>query len=198
MAKSCCRMYPLVAAVFLAGALFKGDSGFMLFYPALLWGMIPVTLLAYDERGGFLRYRGALPCTPDEYVFAKYLFGLIGFVTVWLLTCAVSAVRGAASGTFEAGPFLCRMAVILASAMLTPAVTLPFMFRYGVEKGRIAYYLALGLVLGGCALLTSVPRAAAALPLTGGALPPLFLLLSAVLYAGSALLSASFFRKREF
>lgn len=33
---------------------------------------------------------------------------------------------------------------MIATELLSPALTLPFVFRFGVEKGRMAYYLVIG------------------------------------------------------
>lgn len=50
MMKKYCRAYLLIAVVFIAVSLFSNDNMFFVFYPCLLCGMIPVNLLAYDER----------------------------------------------------------------------------------------------------------------------------------------------------
>ena len=43
----------------------------------LLCGMIPVNLLAYDERSRWLEYSGTLPYTKAQIVSGKYLVGII-------------------------------------------------------------------------------------------------------------------------
>ena len=50
---------------------------FFVFYPCLFCGMVPVNLLAYDERSRWLQYSGTLPYTRAQIVSGKYLIGLI-------------------------------------------------------------------------------------------------------------------------
>jgi len=39
---------------------------------------------------------------------------------------------------------------------LAASICLPFMFRYGVEKGRIAYYIMVGVICGGSGFASNV------------------------------------------
>ena len=56
MMKQYCRTYPVIAVAFMALSLVDSDNLFFVFYPCLLCGMIPVTLLGYDERSGWVQY----------------------------------------------------------------------------------------------------------------------------------------------
>ncbi|MDE7281371.1 MAG: ABC-2 transporter permease, partial [Ruminiclostridium sp.] len=51
-----CRIYLLIAVVFIAVSFVGNDSLFFIFYPCLFCGMIPVSLLGYDERSRWLQY----------------------------------------------------------------------------------------------------------------------------------------------
>ena len=68
-----CKAYLLIAVVFLAVSLMGSDNLFFIFYPCLLCGMIPVNLLAYDERSRWPQYCGTLPYTKGQIVSGKYL-----------------------------------------------------------------------------------------------------------------------------
>ena len=83
MMKSYCRSYLLIAVVFTAVSLIGKDNMFFMFYPCLLCGMIPVNLLAYDERSRFIRYGDTLPYKRAQIVSAKYLIGLLS-QALWL------------------------------------------------------------------------------------------------------------------
>ena len=55
-----CRSYLLLVIVFLCVSVFSSDNLFFVFYPSLFSGMIPVSLLAYDERSRWTQYSGTL------------------------------------------------------------------------------------------------------------------------------------------
>lgn len=67
------KSYLLVTVVFLTVSLVGNGNMFFVFYPCLLCGMIPVNMLSYDERSGFLRYSAALPI-PRQKSFRKNTF----------------------------------------------------------------------------------------------------------------------------
>ena len=91
MACKYCRSYLLIVVVFLAVSLFGNDNAFMVFYPCLLAGMVPVNLLAYDENSKWHIYSGSLPCTRGQLVSVKYLVGLITQLSVLVLTGIIQA-----------------------------------------------------------------------------------------------------------
>ena len=66
MAAKYCRSYLLITLIFLTVSFFGSQNTFFLFYPCLLCGMIPVNLLAYDERSRFLSYTGVRPITRTQ------------------------------------------------------------------------------------------------------------------------------------
>ena len=73
MMKQYCRTYPVIAVAFMALSLVDSDNLFFVFYPCLLCGMIPVTLLGYDERSGWVQYSGTMPYTKIQIDSEKYL-----------------------------------------------------------------------------------------------------------------------------
>lgn len=61
MIQKYCRSYILITAVIIGISLANGENLFFTFYPCMLCGMIPVTLLGYDERSGWMQYSGTMP-----------------------------------------------------------------------------------------------------------------------------------------
>lgn len=54
-------------AMMLMGTFFmKEGSNFFMLYGGLLLGILPMTLLAYDQNGRFSAYSAALPVTKDR------------------------------------------------------------------------------------------------------------------------------------
>lgn len=194
-----CRTYLLIGIVFIAVSFAGAESQnmFFVFYPCLLCGMIPVNLLAYDERSRWLEYSGTLPYTKAQLVSAKYLVGVIVQGVMLLAVGIAQAVRMNLAGSFRLGEYGMMMALIFAMATITSSISLPFMFRWGVEKGRIAYYCMIGFVCAagylGSVFFTESRKVTAA----GSLVPWAMILLGTAIYAASWLVSIALYQKRE-
>lgn len=194
-----CRTYLLIGIVFIAVSFAGADSQnmFFVFYPCLLCGMIPVNLLAYDERSRWLEYSGTLPYTKAQLVSAKYLVGVIVQGIMLIAVGIAQAVRMNLAGSFRLGEYGMIMAMIFAMATITSSISLPFMFRWGVEKGRIAYYCMIGFVCAagylGSVFFTESRKVTAA----GSLVPWAMILLGTAIYAASWLASIALYQKRE-
>ena len=197
MMKKYCRAYLLIAVVFIAVSLFSNDNMFFVFYPCLLCGMIPVNLLAFDERSRWMQYSGTLPYTKTQIVSGKYLIGLLAQLAVLVATGVGQAVKMSVAGGFVFGDFAVLMLLMLIVSTLTSSICLPFVFKLGVEKGRTAYYIMIGFVCGASVLASSILRR----QLISEIKPNLILALVAVVgicvYILSWYLSIVFFKKRE-
>ena len=197
MVKKYCRAYLLIAIVFIAISFFSNDNMFFVFYPCLLCGMIPVNLLAYDERSHWMQYSGTLPYAKTQIVSGKYLIGLLAQLTVLAATGIAHGVKMYAAGNFVLGDFAVLMLLMLIVSTLSSSICLPFVFKLGVEKGRTAYYVMVGFVCGASVLASSILRG----QLMGEIQPDLILGLLAIVgisvYILSWYLSVMFFKKRE-
>lgn len=128
-----------------------------------------------------------------QYVSAKYLVGLLAATAAALLAALAQSLQmGVAAGGL--GGYFGIAAGILAGGLAGPAITLPFVFRFGAEKGRIAYYMVILLLCAGMTVLGNASSAA----LLPGSMPGALLafLAAAVLYGASWLLSIAFYQKR--
>ena len=149
MAWKYCRLYLLITIVFFALYLFVKDYWFFAMYPGILFAMVPVNLLAYDEYSQWKIYGQTLPISKTQLVSAKYLVGLVPIVGLTVLVSIAYSVKAVFQQSFSWGElgllaFLVFFVPILFSAISTPAV-----FKYGVEKGRI---LSLAVIGGVCAI----------------------------------------------
>ena len=194
-----CRTYLLIGIVFIAVS-FAGQEGqnmFFVFYPCLLCGMIPVNLLAYDERSRWMEYSGTLPYTKAQIVSGKYLMGIIVQGAMLIAVGIAQAVRMKLAGSFHLGEFSLFMSTIFAMATITSSISMPFMFRWGVEKGRIAYYCMIGFVCAAGYLGSVFFTGGTQLAVGQGMLMAVLFLLGAGVYAGSWLASIRMYQKRE-
>ncbi len=144
--KKYCRSYVVIAVVFIAVSLVSDENMFFIFYPCLLCSMIPITLLGYDERSRWVQYSGSLPYTKAQFVCAKYLIGLIAQIVMLTVIGIAQGIKMSAGGNFLPDDFIVLMSLVLIMSTFASSITLPFIFKWGVEKGRIAYYVMIGLV----------------------------------------------------
>ena len=197
MMQKYCKMYLLIAVVFIATSLVNSDNLFFAFYPCLLCGMIPVNLLGYDERSRWIQYSSTLPYRKAQIVSAKYLIGLFAQVAMLLATGIAQGVKMAISGTFVLDDFMVLLLLLLIISTLTSSISLPFIFKLGVEKGRTAYYVMVGFVCGASAFASHLFGEQLQTEIQPNLLLALLSLVGIGGYALSWYLSIVFFKKRE-
>ena len=197
MMRKHCRSYLLIAAVFIAVSLYSNDNLFFIFYPCLLCGMIPVNLLGYDERSRWMQYSGTLPYTKTQIVSAKYLIGLLAQVTILIVTGIAQGVKMTVAGNFVFGEFVVLMLLMLIVATLTSSISLPFIFKLGVEKGRTAYFIMIGFVCGASILASSFFRGQLVAEIEPNAILAALAVAGIGVYALSWYLSVVFFKGRD-
>ena len=197
MMKKYCRAYFIIAVAFIAVSFASSENMFFVFYPCLLCGMIPVNLLGYDERSRWLQYSETMPYTKGQIVSGKYLIGLGAQVAVMLITGIAQAIRMSVSGTFVFGEYLVLMMLLLTMALLASSVTLPFMFKLGVEKGRMAYYIMIGIVCAGSMISSNLLSGGMQEKIELNGILPIICLVAIGVYVLSWYLSIAFYKKRE-
>lgn len=197
MMKKYCKAYLLITVVFIAVSFASSENLFFVFYPCLLCGMIPVNLLGYDERSRWLQYSETMPYTKSQIVSGKYLIGLGTQVAVLLVTGIAQAIRMSVSGAFVLGEYLVLMMLLLIMTLLASSITLPFMFKLGVEKGRMAYYIMIGVVCAGSIISSNLLLAGIQTEMKLNGILPIICLFGIGIYALSWYLSIVFYKKRE-
>ena len=197
MMKKYCRAYLFIAVVFIAISLVNNDNMFFVFYPCMLCGMIPMNLLAYDERSRWMQYSGTLPYTKTQIISGKYLIGLFAQLTILLAVGVIQAAKMVIAGNFVLGEFTVLILLMLIVSTLTSSIPLPFVFKLGVEKGRTAYYVMIGFVCGSSVLASNLLSGQLAAEIK----PNLVLAILAVagigIYIFSWYMSIVFYKKRE-
>ncbi len=127
-----------------------GLNAFFVVYAGL---MLPVSLMAYDERAHWDSFAAMLPYPPRALVLSRYAAG-------WLLTllAGVLYLVGALiqDQGVPLGTALGTLGWVLAVVLLCQAILFPFFFRVGTEQGRLYMILLFVLLLLGGIGLTSL------------------------------------------
>ncbi len=171
-------------------------SGFNNAFAVIYAAMLPYTALAYDERSKWDQMAAMMPYSTRDMVLGKYVFGwlCIGAAAVLsgLLQMALSLV---VDRVFLPGV----MVLSVLGAVCILAISLPLMFRMGVEKGRLAMFLVIFLVCGAAGAIAHIAESVGSGTVFAfqGPVLGVTLLAALVLTTVSVPLSMRFYTKRQ-
>ena len=168
----------LVAMVVFAALPSSSTSLFAVVYAS----MLPYSTMAYDERCKWDRLCAMLPYSTWDIVLSKYMLGYLCCGGVALVAVAAKVIF-IALGIADGGDSPLIVLVALSTATILMALTLPPMFRFGVERGRMLYViLIVGIATGSLAFLevAGTSAAAPAMQLAGIAVPIAAVVVNAV------------------
>lgn len=171
-------------------------SGFNNAFAVIYTSMLPYTALAYDERSKWDQLAAMMPYSTRDMVLGKYVFGwlCIGAAAVLsgLLQMALSLV---VDRVFLPGV----MVLSVLGAVCILAISLPLMFRMGVEKGRLAMFLVIFLVCGAAGAIAHIAESVGSGTVFAfqGPVLGVTLLAALVLTTVSVPLSMRFYTKRQ-
>lgn len=128
------------------------NSTFVVVYAA----MLPYTAMAYDERSKWDQLALMMPYSDRDVVLSKYLFGALGSLAAMVLSMTLQFfIHGVLRyGTQQPDPLVSLLALCTSLCILS--ITLPLMFRFGVERGRLLMFLIIILVCGATGAMGSV------------------------------------------
>ena len=103
----------------------------------LICAMIPLILTAiafgYDTKSNFEQFAFSMPIKKSSYVLSKlffaFAFGLVGSICIFVLLMTKNQM------SLDNIVFIAL--ITLAASILMSAIQLPFMLKYGAEKGRL-------------------------------------------------------------
>lgn len=151
-------MYLTVAVILVVWMFSTSDSyAFPISYAAIFLGVLPVNLLGYDQNSGWVEYSLTLPVSKKVLVAEKYLVGLLcaaaSVVIGGLFVVVLSLRKGAALD----GTALFFVGNGVNTILLMNGISLPLMYRFGLEKARMIYILTFAgfgaLIAGGGVLV---------------------------------------------
>ena len=195
MMRKYCRSMLLITVIFLAAAVVNPGSPFFLLYPAVFAGMMPVTLISYDEKFRWNSYCRVLPYSAKQIVFSKYLLIILLTAALLVIYSILAAVLSAAGSGINMELFTLLSVIFILSAT-GPSLILPFIFRYGVETGRIVFYIVIILL---CTLPAGMSALEDALPanLNAGASNILMIAATCLIFVISYLISLKCFKTKS-
>ena len=167
------RLYVVLMLIF---TVFNGAFGNVFI---VIWAaMLPYTAMAYDERSKWDQLAAMMPYSNRDLVLSRYILGWIAGAGACLLSLllqegfALILHQDVYPDTLIASFFVC---------LSTLAITLPLIFRFGVERGRLIMFLIIFLVCGSAGALSGIADSlSGTLPAPVWLIVPLSLVLTAV------------------
>ncbi len=211
------RSFLFLMAVFLIMPFFSENSSFFIYYPCIFAGVLAMSLIAYEEREKWNVYSLTLPFSRAQLVSSKYLISLLFGLSAFVATLIVQSANMLIHSNFQIYVLL-SLAISMIPLILIPnALLLPFIYKLGAEKGRIAYYFILGGfvaligIMSGFQMFSDVQAPTPDMGIIGGADGPteifveltffktqfVIVLISIAVYTLSWLLSIKIYKKRE-
>ena len=163
-------------------------------FPIAYCAMLPYSALAYDERAKWNRLAAMMPYSTADLVIGKYVLGWLCMLAAAVCSSLCQILVDRIRHTAGYAPAAIVSMVFLSCCIL--AISMPAMFRFGVEKGRFIMLFMIFLVCGGAGTLGSIAENARVTDL----LSVLTLVLPAAavfLTAVSIPLSIKFYRKNS-
>lgn len=99
---------------------------------AMMTLLVPITVISYDEKAKWERYALTMPISKGTVVVSRYLLT----IAISVVGGALSIIAGLMISTSIKEVLLTNMSVI-SIGLLIIAFAFPFIFKYGVEKGRL-------------------------------------------------------------
>lgn len=196
-----------IAAMSLIMIITSPGSSFPIGFLGFVGSLFVLSSISYDEFDNGNAFLFSLPITRKDYVLEKYIFGLISGITSLLLGTVISLIGIGITKTGSFNEIIITTSSLFPAILLLLSIMLPFILKYGGEKGRIAiigvmgFIFVVGLVLKKTteymgidlyALLKNLPQFEPQVYIL------LFLLLSVVVLGISYFISLAILRKKEF
>lgn len=192
-----CRFYLLAVVVITLVSMFYPEMSTGLSIALSIMAVtLSMTTMAYDERSKWTEYCGTLPYSKAQVVSSKYIMSLLGEAAVILFSLILQLT---VTGTENILLYLAVWGAVFLIGCVFTAIIMPFMFRLGTEKARIA--LIISFVIFSSIIIALYPDGMTATGTETIVIPPaLFIALPAAavaLYILSWYLSIIIYEKRE-
>lgn len=145
-----CWAYIIVIVPFLAISLFADTPILFTFsFPVLLTSVTSINIITYDEKCRWQNYSLSMPYTRKQIVASKYIMAAILSCSLSLLggiTQIVSCFINGNAGEISALYLMFTICVLILIGIVSPCLIFPFIFKMGVEKGKILYVIIMGFI----------------------------------------------------
>ena len=162
--------------------------------------MLPMTAIAYDESCKWDRLAVMMPYSVKNLVLEKYVLGYIMVIASSLLSILSEIVITMIKGERISMTSVVAIAAFVCVALIMQALNLPFIYRFGAEKGRFVYLAFFVLILSAASFFENgavLVDKFSMVPLNSTVAIIILLLLTIVTNIASIFLSEKFYLKKS-
>lgn len=155
------RQYALLLVFMSVWSVFSKSFSFLSMYCILLGGMTVLSVMSMDEAVHFNRYALTMPVSVRTLVKEKYVLVCICIGIGSLLAFLVELIA-MATPWYEGVDAWVMVECLSVFFLIAYMITLPIIFKYGVEKARYAYIavmIAMAMGIFGMTYLIKDPAA---------------------------------------
>lgn len=191
-----CRSFLLIILVFTGMSFLNEGNSFYIFYPIIMISLIPISLLAYDEREHWDAYCMTLPVKRNTCVSVKYMESLAGGIIMTLVTVVITLIQGYTP--MNLGTVSENVIMMIGIALIPPAIILPINFLLGTTKARISQMVVVAILVG-CSSVFVIEEDMSWLGeiMTSSVFSGIVLAAAVILFTVSWRLSLVFYSKRD-
>ena len=135
--------------------------------------------------------------TKAQLVSAKYLTGLFTMLAVLAVTGVIQTIKMSLNDVFHFDNLFVTLLAMFIMTLVSVSFCLPFIFKFGTEKGRIVYFVMIILFFVGIYAISGLFSENLKAEISLNMLLMCLSLAGVVLYALSWFLSISFYKRRE-
>lgn len=139
--------------------VFSVNSGgtFAVGYLTFVGSFFVLSTINYDENDNGYAFLMTLPVMRKTYVRGKYVFGILLGIAAWLAGLLISAIVMMVNRqAFSISDILMESVLMLPCFGVLMAFMVPFQFKFGAEKGRVAIFIAAGFLAAGIYVIEEI------------------------------------------
>lgn len=137
------KQYGLIFLFMGGWCVFTRSFSFFAMYAILLGGMMTFSIMAMDEAVHFDRYALTMPISVKTLIKEKYAMTCICVATGTLLAVLIECIA-MLTPWHEGATEWISLAIMSTFFLLAYTISLPIIFKYGVEKARYIYIAVMG------------------------------------------------------
>lgn len=146
------RIYAAFLVVYCGIGIFSDNPSFFMVFITVLSIMLPINAMTIDKGCHWNAYAACLPIPRSMSVLSKYVLGGLGILAA-IIPCLVFRLVDRYTSLITDTISWSEIALMTALALTILAFQMPFLFRFGPERGRFASMAALLLLCIGLPMI---------------------------------------------
>lgn len=110
--------------------------------------MIFMSTFSYDEYNKWDAYAITIPNGRKNIVKSKYIASLILIVVSIIITFLLNYIIGLVNSNLDLDKFISTLSGTAFATILVLSIMYPFIFKFGIEKGRIGMFVITFVIVG--------------------------------------------------